>query len=89
MSKKKPETRMVPLRDIRIDGDTQPREEIDEDTVEAFRECIDRGDEFPPADVFQDGAAIWLADGFHRWHASDRAGHEKMECIVHKGTKAD
>jgi transposase len=89
MAKKKPETRMVPLRDIRIDGGTQPREEIDEDTVEAFRECLDRGDEFPPADVFHDGAATWLADGFHRWHAADRAGHEQMECNIHKGTKAD
>jgi hypothetical protein len=80
---------MIPLSTIRIDGDTQPREAIDEDTVKDFRKCLDRGDEFPPVDVFQDGAAIWLADGFHRWHAADRAEHEKMECTVHKGTKAD
>lgn len=87
MSKAKP--KMIPLGDIRIDGDTQPREEIDEATVDAFRECLDRGDEFPPADVFQDGADIWLADGFHRWHAAARAEHEQMECTVHKGTKQD
>ena len=63
-------TKLIDLEEIRMDGETQPRQEIDGDTVEAYADLLDAGVELPAVDVFFDGADNWLADGFHRWHAS-------------------
>jgi hypothetical protein len=80
---------MIRLEEIRIDGDTQPRAEINETTVNEYRSDIDGGETLPPADVYYDGTAHWMADGFHRFHAYYKAGHERMPCTVHKGTQQD
>lgn len=77
------------IESIRIDGGTQPRAKIDEAAVADYSERIKIGDEFPPADVFDDGAEQWLADGFHRYHGHMRAGKKVIRCIIHKGTQRD
>ena len=79
----------IRLDAIRLDGGTQIRESIDQKLVEQYREAIIDGQEFPPVDVFDDGDAIWLADGFHRWHATDSAGLVKIKANIHEGTQRD
>jgi hypothetical protein len=74
---------------IRIDGGTQPRVRIDEETVAAYAERLDALDEFPPLVVFFDGADHWLADGFHRWHAHRKAGLTTAEVTVRAGSRRD
>ena len=74
---------------IRIDGGTQPREEIDIELVEDYADGYRHNDPMPPIDVFYDGVNYWLADGFHRWHAARKAEQAKIECIVHQGTQRD
>lgn len=74
---------------IRLDGDTQPRAEIDETTVAEYAEAMEAGAEFPPVVVFHDGAAHWLADGFHRYHAMRRVGLTACRPAVHRGTRRD
>jgi|GEM_PF-2509837 len=79
----------VRLALIRIDGGTQPREEIDVDTVDRYAEDMLAGDEFPPLKVFFDGIDHWLADGFHRLFAYKKIGVTEADCTVYQGTARD
>jgi len=76
----------------RIDGGTQNRVEIDEDTVEDYAQVIaDNGKDwpFPPIDVFHDGTAYFVSNGFHRLLAAIRAKRGSIPCNIHKGTAED
>lgn len=77
------------LGKIRIDGGTQPRAELREDTITEYAEAMAGGALFPPVDVFYDGADYWLADGFHRWHAAKKLGLTDISAQVHQGTLRD
>lgn len=77
------------LKDIRIDGGTQPRAAICDPTVSDYVEAIGEGVKFPPVTVFNDGKDLWLADGFHRYHATARAGKTVIGAEIHSGTVRD
>lgn len=77
---------VIELCDIELDGGTQPRAEIDQDLVSEYAECLDK---LPPVTVFFDGVKYWLADGFHRFHAHNRANLSEINCIVINGTQRD
>ena len=79
----------IKLSDIRIDGGTQPREDIDEEIVSDYANAMMDGDSFPDVVVFNDGAKYWLADGFHRYHASKKLGYLEINAEVKSGTKRD
>jgi hypothetical protein len=83
------EQKSIPLDEIRIDGGTQPRAEIDTATVSEYAEAMQAGVSFPPVDVFHDGKHYWLAEGFHRWHGARKAGRAEILCVVHPGTVED
>jgi hypothetical protein len=51
---------------IRRDPRTQPRNHINHEVVERYRDAMEAGDAFPPVTVFFDGTDYWLADGWHR-----------------------
>ena len=91
MTKKKGENRLMQLElsQLRIDGGTQPRAAIHEDTVAEYAGALRDGAKFPPVIVFRDGVACWLADGFHRYHAHRRAGLTNIEADVRDGTLRD
>lgn len=80
---------MIELLKIRIDGDTQSRAELNQDTVAEYAEAMRAGTRFPPVAVFYDGADYWLADGFHRYFGAKQAGIEAIAEEVHPGTKLD
>ena len=77
---------LLAIESIRIDGGTQIRASIDQDTVSDYAEHLDS---LPPVDVFSDGAEHWLADGFHRYHAHNQAKKSKIPCQLHTGTVRD
>lgn len=77
------------LKQVRLDGDTQPRQFINEDVVNDYSEHMLEDAVFPPIDVFHDGANYWLADGFHRFFATKKAGFLDIEANVHEGTRRD
>ena len=79
----------IQLAKLRLDGGTQPRVKIDTDVVADYAERIAAGDEFPPVEVFHDGADYWLAEGFHRYHGHAKAGKKTIGCNVRKGTVRD
>lgn len=80
---------LVELDSIRIDGDTQPREAICEETVAEYAETLAAGGDLPPLDVVRDGVNLWLWDGFHRWHAHRRIGNDRVPVVARSGTLDD
>lgn len=77
------------LADIRIDGGTQSRVAINTEAVGDYAKAMLDGDQLPPLLVYFDGAANWLADGFHRFHASRKVGLKAVEVEVVQGTLQD
>lgn len=77
------------LEAIRLDGETQARVALDSDQVAEYAEAMRDGDKFPAIVVFHDGSDYWLADGFHRYHATKQLGHASIEAEVKTGTKEE
>lgn len=74
---------------IRIDGGTQPRTSINYEVVKNYAELMREDVKFPPVAVFYDGAEYWLADGFHRYHATKSNATTTIEAEVHTGSLDD
>ena len=73
------------LEKIRIDGGTQPRVELNQDVITDYADQLRNDATFPPVTVFYDGAAYWLADGFHRYHAHRNAGRKEIIVDIQTG----
>jgi hypothetical protein len=86
-----PIQRQLLARQIRTDGGTQPRAELNQEAVQDYADNMTRGRRFPPVDVFYDGKDYWLADGFHRHaaHMAARGGDEVLAAEIHQGTQRD
>lgn len=77
------------INTVRIDGGTQSRKQVYDETVASYTEHLLEGGKMPEVVVFNDGKHIWLADGFHRYHAHKRAGFKTIDCDERIGTKRD
>jgi hypothetical protein len=77
------------LDQIRIDGGTQPRVEIDQGVVSEYADLYRRGKDLKPVVVFFDGATYWLADGFHRYWANRKINCNQIFAEVHQGSQRD
>jgi len=77
------------ISEIRMDGETQPRSQIDTVTVTEYAEAMERGDKFPPVSVIYDGDDYWLYDGFHRVRAAEKRGKFQIRAEVEQGTRED
>jgi hypothetical protein len=79
------------LDNIRTDGGTQPRAGLDPNTVDRYAADMERGDTFPPVDVFFDGTDYWLFNGFHRVAARKRVSGlgYLMPIALQQGTQRD
>lgn len=79
---------MIDLSKIRKDGGTQSRASINEDTVAEYAEAMENPETvFPPIVVYYDGKDYWLADGFHRVAAWERAGRIEVPATIHQGDR--
>jgi len=83
------ESRFMPVNVITQNIDTQPRAVIFNDVVEEYADEMLNNIVFPPVDVFFDGSLYWLADGYHRVRAAELASRDKINVVVHDGTKRD
>lgn len=83
----KAETKLQ-LTKFRLDGGTQPREALSEETIREYAETMQRTT-LPPVVAFYDGKDYWLADGFHRVMAATELGWPKIAAEVHQGTRRD
>lgn len=81
------------IRQINTDAGTQARANMDMDTVIEYADAIvvnDRAWPFPPITVFFDGAAYWLADGYHRVAAARRMTYaHPVPADVREGSRRD
>jgi hypothetical protein len=80
------EALILPIKEIRLNGGTQMRQEINQDVVQDYAEVLD---ELPPVVVFDDGNKHWLADGFHRVKAAVFAGRDSIRCEIRRGSRRD
>jgi hypothetical protein len=81
--------RMISHSLFRLDGGTQPREQLDQAVIVEYAEAKKRGDVFPPVDVFFDDEWMWLAGGFHRYFSDKLLGLNETLANVHYGTQRD
>ncbi len=80
----------ITLDAIRTDGGTQARGAIDAAWVDELAAVVaDGAGALDPVVVFYDGAAYWLADGFHRVAAYAKAGRAIIRAEVNQGTRRD
>jgi len=77
------------LADIKIDGGTQSRAHLNDEAIVEYAAAIGDGAALPPVTVYYDGVAHWLADGFHRYHATKKAGHDAIAADIRQGTRRD
>jgi hypothetical protein len=80
---------MVKLDDIRIDGETQFRDQINQDVVKQYAENMRDGDVFPALKATFDGKNYWLYDGFHRYFAAHDLQFKDIEVEYKPGTRED
>ncbi len=80
----------LPIEQIRLDGGTQSRAQINMAVVAEYAEEMQAGAQFPRPTVFHDGQSYWLVDGFHRLYAHKQAftGYP-MWCEVQDGTQQE
>jgi hypothetical protein len=83
------EVRELPLDQLRLDGETQPRAELNCATIDDYAEELANGAEFPPAEAMFDGSHYWLWSGFHRYHGHKKAGRKTIMVRVTTGTLDD
>jgi len=76
----------IQISKIRTDGGTQIRANIDQDCVNDYADALAQ---LPPIDVFHDGQDYWIADGFHRLAAHEKAGKKRIKCEVTSGGLRD
>lgn len=79
----------LPIESIRQDGGTQSRVGINWDVVEEYAQEIRQGAIFPAVTVFYDGRDYWLADGFHRIPAHQKAELKEIAVDLRQGTRRD
>jgi len=79
----------IKLSEIRIDGGTQAREQLNQDVVKEYAEHMREGAEFPAITVFFDGVFYWLADGFHRYFAAKSNAYAEILADIKTGTLDD
>lgn len=76
----------VALKLIRAEHDVQSREKLDTATVDEYAE---HAESLPAVDVYWDGEAYWLADGFHRHAAWSKAKLKEVPVIIRRGGKRE
>lgn len=79
----------IKICNIRTDGGTQPRAEIDIAVVAEYADDMARGDVFPPVRVVYDGSDYWLVDGFHRVQAAKKCSRQTIDSQITQGTVED
>jgi hypothetical protein len=79
----------VKAAEIRIDGGTQSREDIDPHWVHEMVDNMKNDVEYPAIECRFDGVHYWLTDGFHRYHAYTQLGIKEIEVAYLPGTQFD
>ncbi len=79
------------ISQLRLDGGTQPRDQLNMIVIAEYAEAMRSGAEFPPVEAMYDGSDYWLWDGFHRVEAArlNGDGAASLEANIRQGTRRD
>lgn len=80
---------IISISKINVDGSTQMREGLVEETIIDYTEAMQNGANFPPITVFEENGSYWLADGFHRVEAAKRAGKTDIDAEIISGNQRE
>lgn len=80
-------TKPLKISEIRIDGGTQSRVQLDESHVAELRLAVPGT--LPPVSVYWDGTDYWLVDGFHRVSAAREMGDPTIQATIKNGTRRE
>lgn len=83
------EVEKIALTQIKLDGGTQSRAGINQETLAEYAHAWREGAKFPAVIVFYDGESYWLADGFHRCLSARQAGLTEIDADIRQGTRRD
>jgi uncharacterized ParB-like nuclease family protein len=83
------EVRMVRIADLVLDPAVHVRAKTDQKRVEQYSIAYVAGDPLPAVDVFFDGTAYYVANGYHRVPARKKAGFDEILCNIRKGGKRE
>ena len=84
-----PDIRDIDPTKLTLAPDVQPRCRMNKPLIETYSQAMKDGDQFPAVVAFDDGEALWVADGFHRTRAAIMAGLTTIKVEVHEGGKRD
>ena len=81
----------IRLDALRLDGGTQSRDGLDEETVKEYAATMKENGtyEWPAIKVVFDGQNYWLVDGFHRIEAAKRANRSYFWAEIIQGTQRE
>ena len=81
----------IRLDALRLDGGTQSRDGLDEETVKEYAATMKENGtyEWPAIKVVFDGQNYWLVDGFHRVEAAKRANRSYFWAEIIQGTQRE
>jgi phage N-6-adenine-methyltransferase len=79
----------ITINQIRTDGGTQARADLNDDTVAQYAEDMQDGATFPAIILYYDGDHYWLADGFHRLAAAKKNGQDDIAAEIRLGARRD
>lgn len=81
--------KMMKFSEIRIDGGTQMRSELDQSRVKEYADKMREGEVFDPILTVYDGTTHWLVDGFHRYFAAQECGFKDISVTYKPGSLED
>ena len=79
----------VKISDVRIDGDTQSRDEMDASWIQDIVNNLKHDIVYDPIEARFDGTDYWLSDGFHRYFAYKQLNVKEIEVSYLEGTQFD
>jgi uncharacterized ParB-like nuclease family protein len=79
----------LPIAVIKINGGTQSRAGVNDNVIDDYAAALLDGAVFPKVTVFYDGEIYWLADGFHRLAAHEKAGKATISADIRQGNRRD
>ena len=85
------ELEMIACDNIEATAATQVRVKLDRAVIQAYKEDLEAGADFPPLVVFREANSDRniLADGFHRLYAAVDLEWPQIGCEVHEGKMID
>lgn len=81
-----PRVTTLKLTEITCDTKIQSRVELNSKTVRKYAERMAKKVHFPPLTVFCVDGQYWIADGFHRYAAAQKANLEAINVEIWQGT---